>query len=142
MVPAATVTTDAKPHGQQQLARDLEVERAVMGQSCRPQSFGEVQRRNPLCFLLTEAQYCCSWASLTDQRVRKFKDSLGINMTMKKLLRSIYFRTRTDHENILYFRGFLRSCQAARTAANCTSSLELDYENVNTFLPMSTGPRL
>ena len=27
MVPAATVTTGAKPHGQQQLARDLEVER-------------------------------------------------------------------------------------------------------------------
>ena len=43
VVPAATVTTDAKPHGQQQLARDLEVERAVMGQRCRPQSFGEVQ---------------------------------------------------------------------------------------------------
>ena len=40
----ATVTTGAKPHGQQQLARDLEVERAVMGQRCRPQSFGEVQR--------------------------------------------------------------------------------------------------
>ena len=45
---AATVTTDAKPHGQQQLARDVEVERAVMGQRCRPQSFGEVQRCNPL----------------------------------------------------------------------------------------------
>ena len=30
LVPAATVTTGAKPHGQQQLARDLEVERAVM----------------------------------------------------------------------------------------------------------------
>ena len=40
----ATVTTGAKPHGQQQLARDQEVERAVMGQRCRPQSFGEVQR--------------------------------------------------------------------------------------------------
>ena len=87
MVPAATVTTDAEPHGQQQLARDLEVERAVMGQRCRPQSFGEVQRCNPLCFLLTVAQYCyyCSWASLTDQLVRKFEDSLGINTTMKKL---------------------------------------------------------
>ena len=34
--------------------------------------------------LLTAAQYCCSWASLTDQLVRKFKESLGINMTMKK----------------------------------------------------------
>ena len=32
---------------QQQLARDLEVERAAMGQRCRPQSFGEVQRGNP-----------------------------------------------------------------------------------------------
>ena len=30
-MPAATVTTGAKPQGQQQLARDLEVERAVMG---------------------------------------------------------------------------------------------------------------
>ena len=68
----------AKQHGQQQLARDLEVEHAVMGQRCRPQSFGEVQRCNPLCFSLTAAQYCCcSWASLTDQLVRKFKDSFG-----------------------------------------------------------------
>ena len=84
VVPAATVTTDAKPHGQQQLARDVEVERAVMAQRCRPQSFGEVQRCNPLCFSITAAQYCCcSWASLTDQLVRKFKDSLGINTTMK-----------------------------------------------------------
>ena len=85
VVPAATVTTDAKPHGQQQLARDLEVERAVMGQRCRPQSFGEVQRCYPLCLLFTAAQYCCcSWASLTDQLVRKFNDDLGINTTMKK----------------------------------------------------------
>ena len=82
VVPVATVTTDAKPHGQQQLARDLEVERAVMGRRCRPQSFGEVQRRNPLCFMSTAAQYCCSWASLSDQLVRKFKDRLGINMIM------------------------------------------------------------
>ena len=34
-------------HAQQQLALDLEVERAAMGQRCRPQSFGEVQRGNP-----------------------------------------------------------------------------------------------
>ena len=46
VVPAATVTTHAKPHAQQQLARDLEVARAAMGQRCRPQSFGEVQRCN------------------------------------------------------------------------------------------------
>ena len=84
VVPAAAVTTHAKPHAQQQFARDLEVERAVMGQRCWPQSFGEVQRCNPLCFLLTAAQYCCcSWASLTDHLVRKFKDNLGINTTMK-----------------------------------------------------------
>ena len=45
--PAAAVTTHAKPHAQQQLARDVEVERTAMGQRCRPQSFGEVQRGNP-----------------------------------------------------------------------------------------------
>ena len=47
VVPAAVVTTHAKPNAQQQLARDLEVERVAMGQRCRPQSFGEVQRGNP-----------------------------------------------------------------------------------------------
>ena len=48
VVPAAEVTTHAKPHAQQQLARDLlEVERAAMGQRFRFQSFGEVQRGNP-----------------------------------------------------------------------------------------------
>ena len=47
VVSATAVTTHAKPHAQQQLARDLEVERAAMGQRCRPQSFGEVQRGNP-----------------------------------------------------------------------------------------------
>ena len=46
VVPAAAVTTHAKPHVEQQLARDLEVERAAMGQRCRPQSFGEVKRGN------------------------------------------------------------------------------------------------
>ena len=51
VVPAATLTTHAKPHAQQQLSRDLEVERAAMEQRCRPQSFREVQRCNPLYFL-------------------------------------------------------------------------------------------
>ena len=51
VVRAATVTTHGKPHVQQQLARDLEVERAAMGQRHRPQSFSEVQRCNPLYFL-------------------------------------------------------------------------------------------
>ena len=76
VVPAATVTTGAKPHGQQQLACDLEVERAVMGQRCQPQSFGEVQRCYPLYFV-PHAQYSCSWASLTDQLVRKFNERFG-----------------------------------------------------------------
>ena len=85
VVPAETVTTDAKPHGQQQHAHDVEVRCAVMGQRCGPQSFGEVQRCNPLCLLLTAAQYsCCSWASHTGQLVRKINDGLGINTTMKK----------------------------------------------------------
>ena len=47
VVPAAAVTSHAKPHAQQQLARDLEVERAAMGQHSRPQHFGEVKRGNP-----------------------------------------------------------------------------------------------
>ena len=36
VVPAAAVTTHAKPYAQQQLARDLEVERAAMGQRAPP----------------------------------------------------------------------------------------------------------
>ena len=40
VVPAAVVTAHAKSHAQQHLARDLEVERAAMGQRCRPQSSG------------------------------------------------------------------------------------------------------
>ena len=47
VLPAAAVTTHAKRHAQQQLARDLEVDRAAMGHRCRPQSVGEVQRGNP-----------------------------------------------------------------------------------------------
>ena len=47
VVPAAAVTTHAKQHAQQQFARDLEVERAAMGQRCRPQSLGNVQRGHP-----------------------------------------------------------------------------------------------
>ena len=39
--PTAAVTTHAKPHAQQQLTHDLEVERAAL------KSFGEVQRGNP-----------------------------------------------------------------------------------------------
>ena len=45
------VCPQRRPHAQQQLARDLEVERSVMGQRCRPQSFGEVQRCNTLLYV-------------------------------------------------------------------------------------------
>ena len=47
VVLVAAVTTHAKPHAQQQLQGDLEVERAATGQRCRPQRFGEVLRGNP-----------------------------------------------------------------------------------------------
>ena len=40
VVSAAAVRTHAKLHAQQQLARDLEVDHAAMGQRCRPQSSG------------------------------------------------------------------------------------------------------
>ena len=40
VVPAAAVTTHTKPHAQQQLVRDLEVERPAMGQRYRPQRSG------------------------------------------------------------------------------------------------------
>ena len=63
-------------HAQQQLARDLEVKRAVMEQRCRPQRFGEVQRCYPL-FFVPLTQYSCSWASFTDQLVRKFNERFG-----------------------------------------------------------------
>ena len=46
------VCPQRRPHAQQQLARDLEVARAVMGQRCRPQSFGEVQRCNTLLYVV------------------------------------------------------------------------------------------
>ena len=40
LVPAAAVTTHAKPHAEQQLARDLEMERAARGKRYRPQRSG------------------------------------------------------------------------------------------------------
>ena len=66
VVPAAAVTTHAKPHAQQQLSRDQEVERGAMGQRCRPQRLGEVHQRNPqprrwLDFLRTAANLKMIW---------------------------------------------------------------------------------
>ena len=59
VVPAAAVTTHAKPHAQQQLPRYLEVERAAIGQRCRPQSFGDVQRSYIDGFISVKLHLCC-----------------------------------------------------------------------------------
>ena len=81
-MPEATVTTGAKPHGQQQLARDLEVERAVMGQRCRPQSFGEVQR----CYLLFHILSTpVVGHPLPISLSGNLRNGFGINTTMKKI---------------------------------------------------------
>ena len=65
VLPAAAVTTHAKPHAQQQLARDLEVERAAMGQHCRPQSSArcsEAIRSHVDGWVSCELQLCCCTA--------------------------------------------------------------------------------
>ena len=46
------VCPQRRPHAQQKMARDLEVERAVMKQCCRSQRFGEVQRCNTLLYVV------------------------------------------------------------------------------------------
>ena len=62
VVPAAAVTTRAKPHAQQEVACNLKVERAAMGQRGRPHSsgpgllcaaarFGFAVLKNNLCLL-------------------------------------------------------------------------------------------
>ena len=40
------------------------------------------------------------WSSLTDQLVRKFKDSLGINMTMKKIF--VFVPVQTIKKKLLF----------------------------------------
>ena len=77
------------------------------------------------------------WSSLTDQLVRKFKDSVGINITMKKFFifvpvpikkklfeRSEFlFRTRTAVQASCEKHSTewsLPAATAARTAATCT----------------------
>ena len=46
-------------HAQQQLPRYLEVERAAIGQRCRPQSFGDVQRSYIDGFISVKLHLCC-----------------------------------------------------------------------------------
>ena len=65
VVPAATVTTHAKPHAQQHLARDLEVERAAMGQRCRLKvsaRCSEAIRSHIDGWISCELQLCCCTA--------------------------------------------------------------------------------
>ena len=91
VVAAAMVTTRAKPHAQQQLARDVEVENAAMGQRRRPQSFGGEQRCNPLyscelrlCFCIADVRGGIVVGALLPISLSgKIKDGLGINMAIK-----------------------------------------------------------
>ena len=70
VVPAAAVTTHAKPHAQQQLPRDLEVERAAMGQ--RGSAVGlkvsarcsEATRNHVDGWISGEQQLCCCIAAV------------------------------------------------------------------------------
>ena len=64
VVPAEVVTTHAKPHARQQLARDLEVERAVMGRRCRPHRFSEVLRGNSSATSMAGFLLNCSSAAV------------------------------------------------------------------------------
>ena len=68
VVPAPAVTTHAKPHAQQQLARDLEVERAAMGQRCRPQRFGRAAARQSAATSMAGFLVNCSSAAVQLQK--------------------------------------------------------------------------
>ena len=63
VVPAATVTTRAKPYVQQQLARDLEVESAAMGQRCRSHKV-LARCSDAIRCISCELQLCCCVADV------------------------------------------------------------------------------
>ena len=58
VVPAAAVTTHAKPHAQQPLARDLEVERAAIGLKVSAMC-SEAVRSHVDGWISCELQLCC-----------------------------------------------------------------------------------
>ena len=89
VVPAAAVTTHAKPHAQQQLARDLEVERAAMWQRCRHQS-------SRLGLLCAAARF--GFAVLKD----KLSLLEGLDFTPAASA-TTKITTSTKYENLLYF---------------------------------------
>ena len=76
VVPAAAVTTHAKPHVGQQLARDLEVERVAMGQRCTPHRFGVVKRGNSSGTSISGFQLNCSFPA--EQLQQKQSPSLPL----------------------------------------------------------------
>ena len=69
VVPASAVSTHAKPHARQQLARDLEVERAVMGRRCRPHRFSEVLRGNSSATSMAGFLLNCSSVAVRIQKM-------------------------------------------------------------------------
>ena len=62
VVPAAAVTTHAKPHAQQQLARDLEVERSAVGLKVSARC-SEAIRSHVDGWISCELQLCCCTAT-------------------------------------------------------------------------------
>ena len=73
VVPTAAVTTHAKPHAQQQLTRDLEVERSVVGQRCRLKvsaRCSEAIRNHVDGWVSCELQPCC--CTVTKKRVHTY----------------------------------------------------------------------
>ena len=76
VVPAAAVTTHAKPHAQQQLARDLELERAAMGQRCGPQSLCHGAARQSAATSMAGFLVNCSSAAV--QLQKKLSQSLRL----------------------------------------------------------------
>ena len=129
-MPAAAVTTNAKPHAQQQLARDLEVEQAVMGQRCRRQSsgpgllyaaarFGLAVLNNNLS-LPEGLDFIPAASATTKNTIKTFftfrtEQYLGTRTAVRLLGASPPRGARSGGHD---------SSQAARTAATCTTTTD------------------
>ena len=121
VVPAAAVATHAKPHAQQQLARDLEVEHAAMGQRCRPQSFGEAILSYVDGCISVELQLCCcrnkSRVIASHWPVQKFIDGLGKIWFVDGLGKIWFAHARASVCTLLLHAPGLVSC--VRQHASC-----------------------
>ena len=100
LLPAAVVTTHTKPHARQQLASDIEVERAPWGSAAHLKvsarcSEAILQPRRWLVSAELQLSYCTATknavSELATLPVRKFKHGLSSNMTMKT-----FFTFRTE----------------------------------------------